>query len=224
MLRNISYGGAFEARARIVPAHARARRMLIGVEAITRLRGEIDAADERHAVIDDNRLFVMAVHRPFVRIKCALDLRPSTQLLPNPPHVAPRGTEERKGSAGPDQHADIEALGQFREEIPKDYVLAVALEREIRRKVPPGQMNVRARSSELCRDRWQGLLTVDEDVDRIPRPHRWVTGSPTSNWGVERPLPSDPPQTTSMVTADLAADLFTEPTLRCEGQALKLTS
>ena len=224
MLRNISYGGAFEARARIVPAHARARRMPIGVEAITRLRGEIDPADERHAVIDDNRLFVMAVHRPFVRIKCALDLRPSTQLLPNPPHVAPRGTEERKGSAGPDQHADIEALGQFREQIPKDYVLAVALERKVRSKVPPRQMNVRAGSSEFFRDRRKGLLTVDENVNRIPWPHWWVTGGPTSNWGLERSLPSDPPQTTSMMTTDLAADLIAEPGLRCEGQPPKRTN
>jgi hypothetical protein len=198
--------------------------MPIGVEAITRLRGEIDSADERHAVIDDNRFFVMAVHRPFVRIKCALDLRPSTQLLPNPPHLASGGTEERKGSAGPGQHADIEALGQFREEIPKDHVLAVALEREIRRKVPPSQMNVRARSSEFFRDRWKGLLTVDENVNRIPRPHWRVAGSPTSNWGVERSLPSDPPQTTSMVTTDLVADLIAEPRLRCEGQAPKRTN
>jgi len=166
----------------------------------------------------------MAVHRPFVRIKCALDLRPGAQLLPHPSHLAPGGTEEWKGSAGPDQHANIEALGQFREEIPQHYVLAVALEREIRRKVPPRQMNVGARSSEFFRDRWQGLLTVDENVDRIPRPHRWVTGSPTSNWGVERPLPSDLPQTTSMVTADLAADLIAEPRLRCESQAPKRTS
>jgi hypothetical protein len=224
VLRNISYGGSFEARARIVPAYARARRMPIGVEAITRLRGEIDPADERHAVIDDNRFFVMAVHRPFVRIKCALDLRPSTQLLPNPPHLAPGGTEERKGSAGPDQHADIEALGQFREQIPKDYVLAVALERKIRSKVPPRQMNVRARSSEFFRDRRKGLLTVDENLNRIPWPHWWVTGGPTSNWGVERSLPSDPPQTTSMVTTDLAADLIAEPSLRCEGQAPKRTN
>jgi hypothetical protein len=224
VLRNISYGGAFEARTRIVPAHSCARRMPIGVEAITRLRGEIDPADERHAVIDDNRFFVMAMHRPFVRIKCALDLRPSTQLLPNPAHVAPGGTEERKGSAGPDQHTDIEALGQFREEIPKDYLLAVALERKVRRKVPPRQMNVRARSSEFFRNRWKGLLTVDENVNRIPWPHWWVTGSPTSNWGVERSLPSDPPQTTSMVTTDVAADLIAEPRLRCEGQAPKRTN
>jgi hypothetical protein len=103
-------------------------------------------------------------------------------------------------------------------------VLAVAHEREIRRKVPPSQMNVRARSAEFFRDRWEGLLTVDENVNRIPRPHWWVTGSPPSNWRVEGSLPADPPQATSMVTADLAADLIAEPTLRCEGQAPKRTN
>jgi hypothetical protein len=41
---------------------------------------------------------------------------------------------------------------------------------------------------------------------------------------VERSLPSDPPQTTSMVTTDLAADLIAEPSLRCEGQAPKRTN
>jgi hypothetical protein len=193
VLGNISYRGALEAGAGIVPAHARASRMPIGVEAITRLRGEIDSADERHSIIDDNRLFVMAVHRPFLRIQCALDLRRHTQLLPNPPHLASGGTEERKGSAGPDQHADIDALGQVRQEIPKDYLLAVALECEVGRKVPPRQMNVGARSSEFLRDRWKGLLTVDENVNRITSPHRRVTGSPTSHRGLKRALPSDPP-------------------------------
>jgi hypothetical protein len=85
-------------------------------------------------------------------------------------------------------------------------------------------MNVRARSSEFFRDRWKGLLTVDENVNRIPRSHWWVTCSPTSNRGVERSLPSDPPQTTSVVTTDLAADLIAEPTLCCEGQAPKWTN
>jgi hypothetical protein len=108
-------------------------------------------------------------------------------------------------------------LRQVREEIPKDYLLAVALECEAGREVPPRQMNVRARSSEFLRDRWKGLLTVDENVNRITRPHWRVTSSPTSNWGLKRALPSDPPQTTSMVTADLAADLIAEPTLRGEG-------
>lgn len=224
VLGNISDRGAFESRAGIVPAHARTRRMPIGVEAITRLRGEVDPADERHAVIDDDRLLVMAMHRPLFRIERALDLGGCGQLLSNPPHLTSGGTEERKGSTGPDQHPDLDAFGQFREEIPKDYVLAVALECEIRRKVPARQMNVRARSSELLRDRRQGLLAVDENVNRIPRPHRRVAGSPTSGWWLERSLPSDPSQATSMVTADLAADLIAEPTLGREGQAPKWTN
>ena len=112
------------------------RRMPIGVEAITRLRGEIDPADERHTIIDDDRLLVMAVHRPFLRIKCALDLRPSAQSSRIPACRAgrdgraeaerrPRPAHERRG-ARRDRREDSEGR-----------LLAVALESEAGEKCHP---------------------------------------------------------------------------------------
>jgi len=57
-------------------------------------------------------------------------------LLPHLPYHASRGPEERQRITRPNQHAYVEALGQFREEVPEDYRFAVALEREVRREVP----------------------------------------------------------------------------------------
>src|SRR5438093_615855 len=113
MLGHIRDGGTLEAGTRVAPAAARTtRRPMVG-EAITRFRREVDPTDERDAVVDDDRLFVMAVQRALVRIERALDLRMSSELLANPPHLASGGTEERQRRAGPDQHTDIETLGEI---------------------------------------------------------------------------------------------------------------
>ena len=98
------------------------------------------------------------------------------------------------------------------EEVPKDYRLAVALEREVRREVPTCQMNVRARLTQFLRDRRQGLGAIDQNLDRIPRPHWRITGGPPPDRRLERARPSDPPQTPLMMAADLLRDLIAEPT------------
>ena len=75
VLSHIRYDGTLQASARVVPADGRASRMPVGVEAITRLRREVDPTDESHTVVDHDGLFVMAVHRPLLRVQCTLDLR-----------------------------------------------------------------------------------------------------------------------------------------------------
>ncbi len=68
-----STAGPFDARARVVPADGRARRVLARVESVTGLGGEVDAADERDPVVDHDRLLVVAVQRPLLRIEPTLD-------------------------------------------------------------------------------------------------------------------------------------------------------
>ena len=53
----------------------RRARMVVPVETVARFGGEVDPADERDAVVDDDRLLVVAVHRPLLRVERALDLR-----------------------------------------------------------------------------------------------------------------------------------------------------
>ena len=138
------------------------------------------------------------------------------ELRPHLSHHASRGPEQRQRSTCPNQHAYVETLGQFCEEVPKDYRLAVALEREVRREVPTRQMDVRARLTQFLRDRRKGLGAVDQDVDRIPKPHWRRTGGPPSGRRLKRAAPSDPPQTPLMMAADLPRDLIAKPSLEEE--------
>jgi hypothetical protein len=144
------------------------------------------------------------------------------QSLPHLPHLQSRGPKKGQWSTCPDQHADVDALGKFGEKIAKDYPLAVALEREVRRKVPSGQMNVRACLSQFRHHRREGLRAVDENVDRVTGPHRRLSGRPTPGRGLERTLPPDPSQATLVVVANLPADLIAEPALGCEEETPKL--
>jgi hypothetical protein len=221
VLSHIRHGGTLEASARVVPADARTKRMPVRVKAITRLRREVDPTDKRHAVIYNDRLFVMAVHRALVRVECALDLRMSGEIVADLPHLTSRGTEERQRSAGPDQHTDIEALCEIGKKGPKDDLVADALESEAGRKVPSRQVNVRARLPKLLGDGRKGFLAVDENLNGITAPHRRITCSPTSNGGFECALPSETPQAALVMHADLLADLIAEPGLHRQERAPK---
>lgn len=221
VLSHIRDGGTLEASARVVPADARTKRMPVRVIAITRLRREVDPTDERHAVIYNDRLFVMAVHRALVRVECALDLRMSGEIVADFPHLTSRGTEERQRSAGPDQHTDIETLGEIGKKVPKGDFVAGALESEAGRKVPSRQVNVRARLPKLLGDRRKGFLAVDQNLNSIAAPHRRITSSPTSNGGFERALPFETPQAALVMHADLLTDLLAKPALHRQERAPK---
>jgi hypothetical protein len=51
------------------------------VEAIAGFRGQVDSADEGDAVVDHDRLLVVAVHRPLLRIERAANLCPAAEVL-----------------------------------------------------------------------------------------------------------------------------------------------
>jgi hypothetical protein len=74
-------------------------------------------------------------------------------------------------------------------------------------------MDMRAGSLQLLRDDWQSLRAVDQNVDRVPRSRRGISGRPTAGGRVECAFASDPPQPTPMMGADLLGELVSEPTL-----------
>jgi hypothetical protein len=43
--------------------------MLVRVEPVTGLEGEVDAADEADLAVDDHELLVVAMHRPLARVE-----------------------------------------------------------------------------------------------------------------------------------------------------------
>jgi hypothetical protein len=74
-------------------------------------------------------------------------------------------------------------------------------------------MDMRAGFLQLLRDHRQSLPAVDQNVDRVSRSRRGVSGGPSAQRRVECAFPADPPQPTSMMGADLPAELVSEPTL-----------
>ena len=117
----------------------------------------------------DDRLLVVAVHRPFLRVERALDPRAGRKLVAHRPHARARRTEERQRGARPREHAHVDALRQLGEQIAEHDGLAVAHEREVGREVPAGQVDVRASRPQRLRDRRQRLRAVDEHLERIAR-------------------------------------------------------
>ena len=99
-----------------------AGRMLVRVEPVARLRGEVDAADERDAVVDHDRLLVVAVHRPLLRSRARTGS--SCRAVKPVAHRRARrrrdGRKSGSGAPGPDEHAHVDPLGQLGEEVPKD--------------------------------------------------------------------------------------------------------
>ena len=213
VLGDVADGGTNDARTRVVPADVGARRMTARVEAVAGLQREIQAADERDPVVDNDRLLVVAVQRPLMRVERAPDLRLPRELLPHRPHVTSRGAEERQRHPGPGEHPDVEPLGQLREQVAKDERLVIPGQREVRREIPARQMHVRVRSPQLLDDRRQRLRTVDQHLDRVTRSRQRLSVHPATPRRIESMLRADPPQTPPMVTEHLARDPIAEPAL-----------
>ena len=91
----------FEARGDVMPADLSAGDVRLAVEPVSALHREIDAADEGDAVVDDDRLLVVAVQRALPGVGRPLHLRPATELLHGVPHRAREG--RKSGSGAPAQ-------------------------------------------------------------------------------------------------------------------------
>ena len=152
--------------------------MLGGVEAVAPERRQVDAADERDLVVDDHELLVVAMHRPLVGVErasdcCALD-QPASGLT----HLRAVRREHAHRRARPEQHSDLEPLGEIAEQITQPYRLRVAPQAEVRRDVPAGDVDLRARRFERLRDPCERLLAVDQQLHLAPLPGRRLAGRP----------------------------------------------
>ena len=95
VLRDVVDERAFDTHARVVPADARAAPMLVRVEPVAAERCEIEAADVGDAIVDDDELLVMTVHRPLLRVERHLDPRAAHELVADRAHLGAVGMKER---------------------------------------------------------------------------------------------------------------------------------
>ena len=200
VLGNVHDGGPFDASAGVVPAYCRPCRVIARVVAVAGLRGEIDATDERHPVVDHDRLLVVAVHRPLMRVEATLDLRPRDQAIPHLPYRLPRRAKQRQRCPRPHEHSHLDALGKFGQQVPHHRRGPLAGKRKVRREIPTGDMNMRPGPLELSRHPGQCLRPVDQHFGLVALSGERLPSCPTARWRVERAFPTDPMQPPPMVT------------------------
>jgi hypothetical protein len=199
---------AFQAHAGVVPPEPAARRVVAVIEPVPRERREVDAANERDAVVDDDELLVMAVHRSFSRVELHLDPRALRELVAHRPHLATVGVEERQRGSGPGEHADVTAPGHVCEQVLQRRP-AVA-HAEVGREEPPCNVDMRLRGRDGLDHPRQRLGSVDEELGPRARTRRErAAGRPATWTGVERVVTAtrEPP---AMVRADGALDARAE--------------
>src|SRR5205085_12160362 len=92
-------------------------RVVARVEAVAVVGGEVDAADEGDAVVDDDELLVVAVERPLAVVERTADPRPALERLAQLAGLGAGRMEERERRARPEAHPPRQprrALGEDR--------------------------------------------------------------------------------------------------------------
>ena len=123
------------------------------------------------------------------------------------------GASGGRGGSGAPAHARTRTsarsatLGQ---EVPQDDRRPVPTQREVRREVPAGEIDVRAGGLDLGGNSGQGRLAVDEDPEAATFPRRRAGGGPSPRRRVQSCELPDPPQATLMVAADSRGDDVTK--------------
>ena len=142
------------------------------------------------------------MQRAFLRVEAALDPGLRGEGVAHPHNLAPRRPEQRQRRSGPREQAHVDALRKLGEQVPQHDGLLTTGERKIRREEPAGDVYMRAGGLQLARDHRQRLGPVDQDVDRITRPRRWLAHDPAGSFTVERLLPAERAKPPPIVAAD----------------------
>src|SRR5205823_1718567 len=85
VLRHVGDDGAFETEAGVVPADAVAPWVIARVETVAAEGREVEAADVRDTVVDEDKLLVVAMHRPLARVELHLDAGPGRERVADRP-------------------------------------------------------------------------------------------------------------------------------------------
>jgi hypothetical protein len=137
------------------------------VETITRESGQIDTTDECHGAVDDDQLLVTAVHRTVAWIEGTLNPGVANEPIHEFACSRARRLHDRQRRPGPHEHADIDPLRRFSEEVAHRYDRGVALDSESRVDRPTGDVHERTGATHGCRDRRQRRQAVDMDLEAV---------------------------------------------------------
>jgi hypothetical protein len=196
---DVGDGRAGDAARDVVPADRATRLVLRSVPAIPVERSQIDTADVGNTIVDHDRLFMMAVHRPLPGIEGALDPVPHIETLLDLANVTTPRPQNRQRRACPDQNANGDARAQLTKQIPKYGRLSIASEPEVGREMPARQVDSRLRAPQVFDHSGEGLLAVYQYFEGVALSWWRVTVSPETGLADHRPLPADLPQAALVV-------------------------
>jgi hypothetical protein len=163
------------------------------------------------------------MHRPLVRIKRALHARAADQLLAHTAHSRTSRREHPHRRSRPQQHPDLDPLGQLTQQIAQPSRLVVSPQPKTRRDVPPRDVHMRASARERLGDARQRLPTVNQHLERAPRARRRIAGSPQRRAARRIQLidPANTTQPTTMMATDRGLDAVTGPPINALDQATR---
>ena len=151
MGRYVGHGRPTHPAAGVVPTETAMHRVIAAVKTIAAQGGQVDTAHEGDLAVHDDELLVMAMHRALVEIQRAPDARAPEQLLAHAAHRRASGRKDRHRRSAPQQHPDLDSLGQIAEQIAQSRCSMVAGEPEVGCDVPSGDMYVRASAGRATR-------------------------------------------------------------------------
>ena len=221
MVRDIRHRRPFDPHGRVVPADPSPRDVRRRVPGIAPVEGQVDAAHERNAAVDHDRLLVVAVRESRAAVRVRLDLRVPGHAVEHVADVVLRRLEERHGRALPGEQPHVDLLCELGEEVADDHRLVVSREVELGREVPTGQMDEGLGARELGRHGRQCLRAVDEDVETIALAHREGLSRVREIIGVERMRPAHVPQALTMTVLDGLVEPLPERVPELDGRRLE---
>ena len=172
MSSHVPDGGPLDAGGSVMPAELRPCRMVTPVAAIAAEARQVDTTDERHPIIDDDRLLVMAVKRPFAGVEGACDRPRAPEVVAHPSDGSARRPEDGKWRTRPQEDAHVGELCHLGQQVPQDDRPPGVAQHEVRGHEPSGQMDVRPSAPELIDHLGERRLAVDQHINAIARPGR----------------------------------------------------
>jgi hypothetical protein len=100
-----------------VPSQPAVHQMIAAVKTIAAERGQVDTPHKRDLAVHDDELLVVAMHRALVEIKRALNACAPDELLAHASHGRTGRRKDRHRRSPPQQHPDLDSLGQVGEQI-----------------------------------------------------------------------------------------------------------
>jgi hypothetical protein len=164
--------------------------------------GEVQAADEGDFVVDHHDLLVMGTDEMLTWIQSHPHARSSHKVVPDSTDIAPVGPDHRNRRTRPQQHTDIDAARDIRQQLTDDDRVNATGQREAWSDRPAGDVDMTASRPDRLLDPGQYLRSVDQHLKLVSRPRWRIAAGPQRSTGRGKALSVPKPRQASVVGDD----------------------